>query len=113
MEQQRALAKASAEQESSSSASDSELKDASLYYEEIMIVQVELNAFEVMLESGETPNKIPTSCMPTTYRGDTDRTKSHRNNEMNLASQVTGKTLFGVWGLESPIDMDLQPLARP
>ena len=48
--QQRALAKASSEHESSSSASDSEFKDASLYDDEIMIVEVELNAFELMLQ---------------------------------------------------------------
>ena len=38
--QQRALAKATAEQESSSSASDSEFKDASLSDDKIMIVEV-------------------------------------------------------------------------
>ena len=43
--QQWALAKSSAEQESSSSASDCEFKDAILSDDEIMIVEVELNAF--------------------------------------------------------------------
>ena len=49
---QQALAKSSAEQESSSSASDYELKDDSFSDDEIMIVEVELNAFELMLQSG-------------------------------------------------------------
>ena len=52
LEQQWALSKSSAEQESSSIASDSELKDASLYDDETMIVEVKLNAFELMLHSG-------------------------------------------------------------
>ena len=48
-EKQQDLAKISAEKESYSSASDSELKYASLSDDEIMIVEVELNAFELML----------------------------------------------------------------
>ena len=111
--QQRALSKASAEQEISSSASDSEWKDAGLSDDEIMIVEVELNTFELMLRLGEDPNKIPTSSRPTTYRGDSDRTKRRRKSEMNLASQVTGQTLFDVWGLENPRDTPPQPLVRP
>ena len=43
--QKWALAKASAEQEIYSSASDSELKDDSLSDDKIMIVKVELNYF--------------------------------------------------------------------
>ena len=111
--QQWALAKASSEQESYSSTSDSELNDASLSDDNIMIVEVELNAFELMLQSVEAPNKILTSSMPTTYRGDSDSTNCRRNSEMNLASQVTGQTLFDVWGLENPRDMPPQPLVRP
>ena len=63
--QQRAPAKVSAEQESSSSASDSELKYPSLSDDEIVIVEVELNDFELMIKSGESPNKIPTRSMDT------------------------------------------------
>ena len=87
---QWALAKASADQESSSSASDSELKDASLSDDKIMIVEFELNSFELMPQSGKAPNKMPTSSRPTNYRGESDWTKRRRNSEMNLASQVTG-----------------------
>ena len=94
--QQQALAKASDQQESFSSASDSELKDASLSYDEIMIIEVESNDFELMIQSGESHNKIPTSSRPTMYRGNSDRTKCCRNSETNLASRVTGKTLFDV-----------------
>ena len=50
--QQRALAKATSEQESSSSASDSELKDASFSDDDTIIVEVGLNDFELMLQSG-------------------------------------------------------------
>ena len=32
---------------------------------------------------------------------------------MNLASQVTGQTLFDVWDLENPRDMPPQLLIRP
>ena len=48
--QQRALTKDSAEQESSSSACNSELKYASLSDDEIIIFEVEWNAFELMLQ---------------------------------------------------------------
>ena len=51
MAQQQDLAKSSGEQESSSSASDSEFNNASLSDDDIMIVEVELNAFELMLQS--------------------------------------------------------------
>ena len=50
--QQRALAKASAEQEISPIASDSELKDASFSDDDTIIVEVGLNGFELMLQSG-------------------------------------------------------------
>ena len=80
--------------------------------DKVMIVEVELNAFELMLNSGEATNNIPTSSRPTTYRGDYDRTKRHRNSEMNLASQVTGQTLFDVWGLGNPRDTPQLPLVR-
>ena len=43
--QQRALSKSSAEQESFSSAFDSELKGASFSDEKVMIIEVKLNAF--------------------------------------------------------------------
>ena len=66
--------------------------------DKIMIVEVELNDFELTLHSEESPNKIPNSSRSTTYRGDSDRKKRHRNSEMNLVSQVTGQTLFYVWG---------------
>ena len=94
--QQRALAKESDEQESSYSASDSELNDASLSDDEIIIFEVELNSFELMLQSGEAPNKIPTSSRPNIYRGDSDRKKCCRNSEINSASQVNVQTLFDV-----------------
>ena len=32
---------------------------------------------------------------------------------MNLASQVTGQTLFGVWGLVNPLNTPSQPIVRP
>ena len=66
-----------------------------------------------MLQSGESPNKRPTSSRPTTYRRYSDRTKHLRNSEINFYSQVTGQTLFDVWGLENPRDMPPQPLVRP
>ena len=47
------------------------------------------------------------------YRGDSDRTKRCRNSEINLASQVTGQTLFGVWGSDNPRCAPPQPLVRP
>ena len=83
-------------QKSSSSASYSEFNYASLSDDEIMIVQVELNDFGLMLQSVKSPNKRPTSSRPTTYRGDSDQTNCSRNNEINIASQVTGQTLFDV-----------------
>ena len=66
-----------------------------------------------MLKSGEAPNNRPTSSRPTNYIGDSDWTNCSRNSEMNLASQVTGQTLFDVWGLENPRDMPPQPKVRP
>ena len=51
-----------------------------------MIVDVELNAFKLVLQSGEDPNKIQTSSRPTMYIGDYDWMKRSRNSEMNLAS---------------------------
>ena len=42
---------------------------------------------------------ITTITRPTTNRGNSDRKKRHGNIEMNLAYQVTGQTLFDVWGL--------------
>ena len=54
--------------------------------DEIMIVDVELNAFKLVLQSGEDPNKIQTSSRPTMYIGDYDWMKRSRNSEMNLAS---------------------------
>ena len=66
-----------------------------------------------MLQSGEAPNKIPTISRTTTYIVNPDRTKRCRNSEMNLASQVTGQTLFDVWGLGNHGDMHPQPLVRP
>ena len=35
------------------------------------------------------------------------------NSEIDLASQVTGKTLFDVWGLENPRGRLPQHLVRP
>ena len=84
-----------------------------MYDDDIMIVEVELNAFESILQSGEDPNERPTISMPTTYRGDSDRTNLFRNSEMNVASQVTGKTLCDVWGLDNYCDLPPQPLVRP
>ena len=78
-----------------------------------MIVEVELNAFELIIQSRESPNKIQTSSRPTMHRIYSDRTKRCRNSEMNLASQVTGQTLFDVWGLENPRDTPPQHLVRP
>ena len=104
MEQQQALDKASAERESSSSASAYELKYASLSDDDIMVVEVELNYFEFILQSGESTNRITASSRPTMYREDSKRKKRRRNSEMNLASQVTGQTLFYVWGLENHCD---------
>ena len=111
--QQRDLSKASAKQESYSSASDSELKDASLSDDKIMIVEGELNDFELMLNSVESPNKITTSSRPTTYRGYSDWTKCCRDSKIDLASQVTGQTLFCVLGLENPRGTPPQSLVRP
>ena len=65
-----------------------------------------------MLQSGESPNKIPTRSRTTKYREYSDRMKCHRNSEMKSASQVTGQTLFDVWGLENPRDTPPQPLVR-
>ena len=113
MAQQQAYSKASAEQEISSSASYSELKDASLSDDDIMIFEVELNAFALMLQSVESPNKRPNRSRPTTYIGYSDQTKRCRNSEMNLYSQVTGQTLFNVWGLDNSLDTPPQPLIRP
>ena len=78
-----------------------------------MIVEVELNAFELMLQSGEAPNERPTISRPTTYIGYYDWTKRCRNSEMDLSSQVTGQTLFDVWVLENPLDTPPQHLIRP
>ena len=38
--------------------------------------------------------------------------KRCRNTEIDLASQVTGQTLFDVWGLENPCDTPPQLLVR-
>ena len=32
---------------------------------------------------------------------------------MNLASQVTGQSLFNFWGLDNPCDTPPQPFVRP
>ena len=70
--------------------------------DEIMIGEVELDTVVLMLQSGEASNKRSTGSRPTAYRGGSDRTKCRENNEMHLASQLTGQSLFDVWGLENP-----------
>ena len=75
-----------------------------------MIVEVELNVFELMLQSGESPNKIPTISRLTTYRGDYDRKKLRRNSKIGLASEVTGQTLSDVCGFNNPCETPPQPL---